>query len=73
MLDVFITSRVRRKIVVVYAKYPDFKTHVRGLQAGDAATGAGVGAGDDARCSLDTFATGSSGWYASYHGVSGCC
>ena len=23
MLDVFITSRVRRKIVVVYAKYPD--------------------------------------------------
>lgn len=31
MLDVFITSRVRRKILVVYAKYPDFKTHVRGL------------------------------------------
>ena len=31
MLDVFITSRVLRKIVVVYAKYPDFKTHVRGL------------------------------------------
>jgi Iap family predicted aminopeptidase len=31
MLDIFITSRVRRKIVVVYAKYPDFKTHVRGL------------------------------------------
>ncbi len=31
MLDVFITSRVRRKIVVVYAKYPDFRTHVRGL------------------------------------------
>lgn len=30
-LDVFITSRVRRKIVVIYAKYPDFKTHVRGL------------------------------------------
>ena len=30
MLDTFITSRVRRKIVV-YAKYPDFKTHVRGL------------------------------------------
>jgi hypothetical protein len=28
MLDVFITSRVRRKIVVVYAKYPDFRTHV---------------------------------------------
>ena len=31
MLDVFITSRVRRKILVVFAKYPDFKTHVRGL------------------------------------------
>ena len=31
MLDLFITSRVRRKIVVVFAKYPDFKTHVRGL------------------------------------------
>jgi DNA-binding MarR family transcriptional regulator len=31
MLDVFITSRVRRKIIVVYAKFPDFKTHVRGL------------------------------------------
>lgn len=31
MLDVFITSRVRRKIVVIYSKYPDFKTHVRGL------------------------------------------
>lgn len=31
MLDVFITSRVRRKIITVFAKYPDFKTHVRGL------------------------------------------
>src|SRR5476649_1362165 len=31
VLDVFITSRVRRKIIVIYAKYPDFKTHVRGL------------------------------------------
>ena len=31
MLDIFITSRVRRKIVVVFAKYPDFKTHVRAL------------------------------------------
>lgn len=31
MLDTFITSRVRRKIIVVYAKYPDFQTHVRGL------------------------------------------
>ena len=31
MLDTFITSRERRKIIVVYAKFPDFKTHVRGL------------------------------------------
>lgn len=31
MLDVFITSRVRRKIIVVFAKYPDFRVHVRGL------------------------------------------
>ncbi len=31
MLEVFITSRVRRKILVVFAKYPDFKTHARGL------------------------------------------
>lgn len=31
MLDIFVTSRVRRKILVVFAKYPDFKTHVRGL------------------------------------------
>ena len=31
MLDTFITSRARRKIIVIYAKYPDFKTHVRGL------------------------------------------
>lgn len=31
MLDVFITSRVRRKIITVFAKYPDFRTHVRGL------------------------------------------
>lgn len=31
MLDTFITSRVRRKIIILYAKYPDFKTHVRGL------------------------------------------
>ena len=29
MLDIFVTSRVRRKIIVVFAKYPDFKTHVR--------------------------------------------
>lgn len=31
MLDIFITSRVRRKIIVVFAKYPDFRTHIRGL------------------------------------------
>lgn len=31
MLDVFVTSRVRRKIMVVFAKYPDFKTHTRAL------------------------------------------
>ena len=31
MLELFVTSRVRRKILVVFAKYPDFKTHTRGL------------------------------------------
>ena len=31
MLEIFVTSRVRRKILVVFAKCPDFKTHVRGL------------------------------------------
>jgi predicted transcriptional regulator with HTH domain len=31
MLEIFVTSRVRRKILVVFAKYPDFKTHVRAL------------------------------------------
>lgn len=31
MLDIFVTSRVRRKILVVFAKYPDFKTHARAL------------------------------------------
>ncbi|MBR3132128.1 ArsR family transcriptional regulator [Candidatus Saccharibacteria bacterium] len=31
MLEIFVTSRVRRKILVVFAKYPDFKTNVRGL------------------------------------------
>ncbi|MBQ2695283.1 ArsR family transcriptional regulator [Candidatus Saccharibacteria bacterium] len=31
MLDLIITSRVRRKIIAVFAKYPDFKTHTRGL------------------------------------------
>ena len=28
MLDVFITSTKRRKIIVVYAKYPDFRKRV---------------------------------------------
>lgn len=31
LLELFITSRVRRKIVMLYAKYPDFQTHVRGM------------------------------------------
>ncbi len=31
MLDLFVSSRVRRKILVVFAKYPDFKTHTRAL------------------------------------------
>lgn len=31
MLDILITSRVRRKIIVVYAKYPDYRNHIRGL------------------------------------------
>src|ERR1700726_1478229 len=31
MLDVIFTSSLRRKIIVIYAKYPDFKTHARGL------------------------------------------
>ena len=31
MLDLFVSSRVRRKIIVVFAKYPDFKTHSRAL------------------------------------------
>ncbi len=31
MLDIFITSRVRRKIVIVFTKYPKLKAHVRAL------------------------------------------
>ena len=31
MLDIFITSRVRRKIVVVFTRYPQLKAHVRAL------------------------------------------
>ena len=30
-LDIFITSRVRRKIVVFFVTYPAIKMHVRGL------------------------------------------
>ncbi len=31
ILDLFITSKTRRKIVAVYTKHPDFRIHVRGL------------------------------------------
>ncbi len=31
MLDLFITSKTRRKIITVFSKYPDLHTHVRGL------------------------------------------
>ena len=31
MLELFITSKTRRKIIVVFTKYPDFRMHVRGL------------------------------------------
>jgi hypothetical protein len=31
MLDIFITSRVRRKIIVVFTRYPQLKAHVRAL------------------------------------------
>jgi predicted transcriptional regulator len=31
MLDTFITSKTRRKIVTLFTKYPDYKVHVRGL------------------------------------------
>lgn len=31
MLDLFITSKTRRKIITLYTKYPDFRVHVRGL------------------------------------------
>ncbi|MEX0932080.1 MAG: ArsR family transcriptional regulator [Candidatus Saccharimonadales bacterium] len=31
MLDLFITSRVRRKVVILFSKYPDYKSHVRGI------------------------------------------
>ena len=31
MLDLFITSKTRRKIITVFTKYPDYEVHVRGL------------------------------------------
>ena len=31
MLDLFISSKTRRKIITVFSKYPDLTTHVRGL------------------------------------------
>lgn len=31
MLEMFITSKTRRKIIVTFTKYPDFRMHVRGL------------------------------------------
>lgn len=31
MLEVFITSKTRRKIITVFTKYPDYKAHVRAL------------------------------------------
>ena len=31
MLEVFITSKTRRKIITVFTKYPDYKVHVRAL------------------------------------------
>jgi DNA-binding MarR family transcriptional regulator len=31
MLELFITSKTRRKIVTLFTKYPDYRVHVRGL------------------------------------------
>lgn len=31
MLELFITSKTRRKIVTVFTKYPDYKGHVRAI------------------------------------------
>lgn len=31
MLDLFITSKTRRKIITVFTKYPDYKGHVRAI------------------------------------------
>ena len=31
MLQNFITSKTRRKIIMLFSKYPDYKIHIRGL------------------------------------------
>jgi len=31
MLETFITSKTRRKIVILFSKYPDYQTHIRGM------------------------------------------
>jgi len=31
ILSLFITSQTRRKIITIYCKYPEYRTHVRGL------------------------------------------
>ena len=31
MLQYFITSKSRRKIITMYSKYPDYRVHIRGL------------------------------------------
>lgn len=31
MLDAFITSKTRRKIIILFSKYPDYQTHIRGM------------------------------------------
>jgi DNA-binding MarR family transcriptional regulator len=31
MLQHFITSKTRRKIIILFSKYPDYKVHIRGL------------------------------------------
>lgn len=31
MLEIFITSKTRRKIIILFSKYPDYQTHIRGM------------------------------------------
>jgi len=31
MLDTFITSKTRRKIIILFSKYPDYSAHIRGM------------------------------------------